>query len=282
MPPECNPEAGKVKEGVVNGEQMLVTNQQSAKLPEPCIGSFHNPSALVAAELAAIFIAPQFVVLPIRRNQFDSSFPEPLAQGVGVVAAIGYDALRLLPRTAARPGDTDFGDCGLRKLNFTRGGTFQPNSHRKTFTVDQYHPLRPLATLGFSDCAAPFLAGAKLPSRKVSSHLSRPRSSSVPSSVRHALSQTPCSCHRCNRRQQVEGEGNSSGRNRHAAPVCKTQSMPCKQALFAAAGRPRLSPRRFGLGSKGSISFHCSSVNNFCRFFMAEAQQLNHLKRKCL
>ena len=261
---------------------MLVKNQQSAKLPEPCIGSFHNPSALVAAELAAIFIAPQFVVLPIRRNQFEPSFLEALAERVGVVAAIGYDALWLLSRTAARPGDADFGNCGFRKLNFTRGGTFQPNSHRKTFTVDQYHPLRPLATLGFADCGAPFLAGAKLPSRKVSSHLSRPRSSSVPSSVRHALSQTPCSCHRCNRRQQVEGDGNSSGRNRHAAPVCKTQSMPSKQARFAAGGRPRLSRRRFALGSKGSINFHCSSANSFCRFFMAEAQQLNHLKRKCL
>ena len=112
-------------------------------------------------------------------------------------------------------------------------------------------PLRPLATLGFADCRAPFFAGAKLPSRKVSSHLSRPRLSSVPSSVRHAFSQTPCSCHRCNRRQQVDGEGNSSGRNRHAAPVCRTQSMPSKQARFGAGGRPRLSRRRFGWGSKG-------------------------------
>jgi hypothetical protein len=43
-----------------------------------------------------------------------------------------------------------------------------------------------------------------------------------------------------------------------------------------------LSRRRFGLGSKGSISSHCSSVNNFCRFFMAEAQQFTGLKRKCL
>jgi hypothetical protein len=39
------------------------------------------------------------------------------------------------------------------------------------------------------------------------------------------------------------------------------------------------SARRFGLGSKGSISLHCSSVNSICHFFMAEAQQLNHLKR---
>ncbi len=253
---------------------MLVTNQQSSKLPEPSISSFHDPSALVAAQLSAIFIAPQFVVLPIRRNQFDTSVLESLAQWVGVVAAVGYDALRLLPRTAARPGDADFGDCGLRKVNFARRGTFQPNSHRKTFTVDQYHPLRPLATLGFADCRAPFFAGAKLPSRKVSSHLSRPRLSSVPSSVRHAFSQTPCSCHRCNRRQQVDGEGNSSGRNRHAAPVCRTQSMPSKQARFGAGGRPRLSRRRFGWGSKGSINFHCESANSFCRLFMTEAQQL--------
>ena len=69
MPPECDPETGEVKEGVVNGEQMLVTNQQSAKLSEPCVGSFHNPSALVSAELAAVLIAPQFAVFPIRRDQ---------------------------------------------------------------------------------------------------------------------------------------------------------------------------------------------------------------------
>jgi len=156
MPPECDPEAGEVKEGVVNGEQMLVTNQQSAELPEPRIGSFHDPSALVAAELAANFIAPQFVVLPVRRDQLNASLLESLAQWIGVVAAVRYDAFRLLPRPSARPGYADFGDCGFRKIKFTGGGTFQPNSHRKSFTVDQYHPLRPLAPLGFADCGAPF------------------------------------------------------------------------------------------------------------------------------
>jgi hypothetical protein len=95
-------------------------------------------------------------------------------------------------------------------------GTFQPNSQRKTLTVDQYHPLRPLAPLGFPDGRPPFFAGAKLPSRKVSSHFSRPSSSSAPSSVRHAFSQTPASSHCCSRRQHVEGEGNSSGKNRRA------------------------------------------------------------------
>jgi hypothetical protein len=36
-------------------------------------------------------------------------------------------------------------------------------SQRKTAAVDHHHPLRPLAPLGFSDSAAPFFAGAKLP-----------------------------------------------------------------------------------------------------------------------
>jgi hypothetical protein len=38
-------------------------------------------------------------------------------------------------------------------------------SQRNTAAVD-HHPLRPLAPLGFSDSAAPFFAGAKLPSSK--------------------------------------------------------------------------------------------------------------------
>ena len=282
MPPERDPEAGEVKEGVVDGDQVLMTNRKSAKLSEPRIGPFNDPPTLVAAEFAPIFIAPSLVVLPVRHNQFNSALFQPLAQRIGIVAAVGYDALRLLPRVASWPRDADFGECGFRKRSFSRRGTFQPNSHRKTFTVDQYHPLRSLAAFGLADCRAPFWAGAKLPSRKVSSHLSRPRSSSAPNSVRHASSQTSSSCHRCNRRQQVEGEGNSSGRNRHAAPVCRIHSMPSKHARFGAGGRPRLSRRRLGLGSNGSINLHCSSVNSLCRFFMAKAQQLNRPKRKYL
>src|SRR5712692_7250957 len=160
--------------------------------------------------------------------------------------------------------------------------TFQPNSQRKTLTVDQYHPLRPLAPLGFPDSGTPFFAGAKLPSRTVSSHFSRPSSSSAPSSARQAFSQTPSSSHCLSRRQQVEGEENSSGKNRHAAPVCRIHRMPSKHPRFDAQGRPRLSCLRLGGGSIGSTNSHCSSVNSFCRFFMTEAQHLTRLTRKYL
>ena len=53
-----------------------------------------------------------------------------------------------------------------------------------------------------------------------------------------------------------------SGKNRHAAPVCNTHRMPSRQARLEAHGRPRLSLRRFGSGSSGSISSHCTSLSN--------------------
>jgi len=261
---------------------MLMTNQQAAKLSERRIGSFYDPSTLVAAEFAAVLISPPLVVLSVRCNQFNAALFEPFAMRIGVGATVGYDALRILARAPSWPEDTDFRDCILCKLNFTRRGAFEPNSHRKTLTVDQYHLLRPLAAFGLADCRAPFCAGAKLPSMTVSSHLSWPRSSNAPSSARHAFSQMPSFRHRCNRRQQVEGERNSSGRNRHAAPVCRTHNIPSKHARLGARCRPRLSRRCFGLGSKGSIRFHCLSVNSLCRFFMAKAQQITRTKRKYL
>ncbi len=261
---------------------MLMSNQQSAELTEPCVGSLYNPAAKITPQFAPIFVAPCLVVLPVGRNQFDATLFQPLPQRIRIVSPVCDYALGLLSRSSFRARHADFGERGFRKRSFSRRGTFKPNSQRKTLTVDQYHPLRALATLGFTDGCAPFFAGAKLPSKKVSSHLSKPFPSSAPSSVRHASSQTPSSSHCVSRRQQVDGEGNSSGRKRHAAPVCRIQRMPSKQARFGAHGRPRRSRRSLGLGSNGSISFHCSSVNSFCRFFMTEAHQLTRLIRKYL
>src|SRR5271157_1596672 len=162
---------------------MFMTNQQPAKLAQPGVGSFHDPAALITPQFAPVFVAPLLTVLPVRRDQFNASLLQPLTQRVGVVAAVGDHALGFLPRAALRPGYADFGERGFRKRNFCRRGTFQPNSQRKTLTVDQYHPLRALAPLGFTDGRAPFFAGAKLPSRKVSSHCSRPSASSAPRSL---------------------------------------------------------------------------------------------------
>ena len=277
-----NPEAGDVEEGAVGGEQVLMTNQQATELPQPRIGPLHDPAAFIPPQFASILEAPTQVVLPIGCDQLNASLLQALPQRVRVVGPVGDYALRLLSRTAFSSRDADFGERAFRKRSFSRRGAFQPNSQRNTLTVDQYHPLRSLAPLGFADRSAPFLAAAKLPSRNVSSHFSNPASSSPPSSARHACNHTPSSSHRCNRRQQVEGEGYSSGRKRQAAPVCRIHRMPSKQPRFDAQGRPRWSRLRFGGGNIGSTSSHCSSVISFCRFFMPEAHQSIRLIRKCL
>ncbi len=255
--------------------------EQAPELSEPCISSFDDPAALVTAQLASIFVTPLLVVLPVGGDQFDSSLLQPFPQWIGIVGPVRDYSLRLLPRPAFGSGDADLGERGFRKRSFSRRGTFKPNSQRKTLTVDQYHPLRALATLGFADCEAPFLAGAKLPSRKLSSHCNKPLPSRVPSSARQASSQTSSSSHCFRRRQQVAGERYLSGRKRHAAPVLSTHKMPSRQARFEAQGRPRLSFRRFGSGNSGSIHDHCASVNNSKRFLdIQEAQQISTLKRK--
>jgi len=271
-----------MEKGTVNGKQMFVANQHAAELTEPGIGAFDLPAPFVASQFPAILVSPLFVVLPVGCDQLDASAFPSLPQRIGVVTAVGDHALGFLPRPAFAPRDADLLERGVRKRNFCRRGAFQPNSQRNTFTVSQYHPLCAFTTLGFADCVAPFLAGAKLPSRKASSHFRSPCSSSAPSNVRQALSQTPVSSHCFKRRQQVEGEGYSSGRKCHAAPVCSIHRIPSKQLRFGAGGRPRPSLRRLASGNSGPINSHCSSVNNFCRFFMTEAQHRNCLKCKYL
>jgi hypothetical protein len=259
-----------------------VTDQNAAKLTEPCVGALDLPASFVASQFPSVFMSLLPAVVAVGCDQFDTSPFPSLSQRIGIITPIGDHPVGLLSRPAFRSRDTDLVKRGVRKRNFCRRGTFQPNSQRNTFTVSQYHPLCAFATLGFADSIAPFLAGAKLPSMKASSHRSRPLASNAPSNVRQALSQTPCSSHPFNRRQHVDGEGYSSGRKRQAAPVCRIHKMPSRQLRFGAGGRPRPSLRRFGSGNSGPINSHCSSVNTFWRFFTTEDQQPNRLKRKYL
>ena len=142
------------------------------ELPEPRIGSSHDPSALIAMELAAIFIAPQFVVLPVRRYQFDTSLLERSAQWIRVVASSAMMRLAFNTRPPRGRGSRTSATVASAKINQS-GRHFPAELPSEDYQVDQYHPLRPLLRLVLPT-AEPSLAGAKLPSRKVSSHLSRP------------------------------------------------------------------------------------------------------------
>lgn len=133
------------------------------------------------------------------------------AEWVGVVPINCDYAPQLSPLTTFAAQDSDFFEDGFRQRRFCRRGTFQPDSRRKTLTVDQYNPLRALVPLGFTDRFALFFDRAKLPPGNVLSCFSRPYQSTVPSGTCHACDQTPRSCYCFSYRLQTAGEGDSLG-----------------------------------------------------------------------
>jgi hypothetical protein len=231
-----------------------MTHEESAELTEPCVGSFDDPVALISSQFSSVLVAVILAGLAVLHDEVDTVLCEQFAQRVGGVGAVGDYAFWLSPRTAFGVRNIDFGERGLRKPNFSRRGTFEPNSQRKTAAIDQDRLLRSLAALGFINCGTPYFAGAKLPSRNVSSHC-------------------------FNRRQQVAGEGYLSGKDRHASPVCSTQKMPSRQARLDAHGPPPLSLRSFGSGNRGAIDSQCAPLNNSNRFLLM--QKANQTTASC-
>src|SRR6185437_12579500 len=82
---------------------------------------------------------------------------------------VGNEALQFAP------GHLHLRQGFLDQLYFRGRRAVQVVSQRNTLAVDHHHPLRALAAFGFADPVAPFLAGAKLPSMKLSLQSSRPR-----------------------------------------------------------------------------------------------------------
>src|SRR6516165_7670416 len=252
-----------MKESFINSDGTVVANDQSAKVAEPRQGAFNLPAAPVTAQRPAI-LRLRFAAIPaVRCDQFDSSRRQPLAQRVAVVSAIGYDPLGFLawPPRAMSPGHADRRERFFREPDFIRGGRVKLLSQRNTLAVDHHHPLRALAALGFSDFRAPFLAGAKLPSRNDSLQSSCSRWFSSARNARQMVSQTPCSSQSRSRRQHVVGEGNSSGKSHQRAPLRRIHKMPSSTLRSSFGGLPPCG--RFGrFGSKGRIFSHWASVSS--------------------
>ena len=107
--------ACEIEEGAVGGEEMFMTDEQSAELSKPCVGSFDDPSALVTSQFPTVLIASHLIVLAVGRDQLDATALPSLSQRVGVVAAIRDHPFRLPSRPAFWSGDADFGERGVRK-----------------------------------------------------------------------------------------------------------------------------------------------------------------------
>src|SRR5437899_7414852 len=252
-----------MKERAINRQRAVVAHHQSAEVAEPGDGAFHRPPPLTAPQGPAVLRRGLATILAMRNDQLDAAPGQLLAQRVTVVATVGDEAFRLLPRTAwpMLPSYADRGECRLRQPDLRRGSRVKVVSQRKTAAVDHHHPLCPLAPLGFSDSAAPFFAGAKLPSRNDSLHFNCWRSFNSLRNARQMFNQTPRSSQSRSRRQHVEGCGNFSGRSCQRAPLRKIHRIPSSTRRFSIHGRPPLRCLG-GLGSKGAIFFHCASVSN--------------------
>jgi hypothetical protein len=252
-----------MKEAPVNGKRAVIAHHQSAEVAEPSEGALHDPPSLIATQRAPVLRRRFAPILPMRGDQFDVVRRQLPPQRVAIVTSVGDQAQGLLSGTTGMM-PTPYADRLERRLDerdLRRGGRVKVVSQRKTRAVDHHHPLRALAPLGFADSRAPFLAGAKLPSRNDSLHFNCWRSFNSPRKARQIASQIPCSSQSRNRRQQVAGEGNSSGKSCQRAPLRRIHKMPSSTLRSLAGGRP---PRGRGgrLGSKGRIFSHGASVSN--------------------
>src|SRR6266478_196531 len=252
-----------MKECAIDRERTVVSHDQASEVSQPSVGALHYPSPSVTPQGSTVLRRRPNAVLFVRADELDPATLQTLSQRIAVVRFVGDHPHRLLPRTARMmtPSYADGRERRFREFDFRRGCRVKVVSQRKTAAVDHHHPLCPLAPLGFSDSAAPFFAGAKLPSRNDSLHFNCWRSFNSLRNARQMFNQTPRSSQSRSRRQHVEGCGNFSGRSCQRAPLRKIHRIPSSTRRFSIHGRPPLRCLG-GLGSKGAIFFHCASVSN--------------------
>lgn len=220
---------------------------------QPGKQSLNFPAPPIAPQLATILRSRADSVDPVRRNHRHSLSRQTLIQRITVVSLVANQALGSLVGEAGC-------ECFLDERDFGRASRVKVDGDWSTSAVCHCHELRTLAPLGFADAAAPFLAPAKVPSIKHSSKPKSPCWLKCRARVLSTLSSTPLLTQAANRLWQVWYGGKRSGKSCHRAPVRNIHSTPFITSRASRAGLPRKPTR--GLGNKGSISNHCSSVNS--------------------
>jgi hypothetical protein len=250
-----------VEEALIESDEALVADEETAKVTQVSKGAFDFPTLGVTTHRAAIVKRRTPTLSAMRAEQDDAALEQAPAQRITVVSAVGYDPQRpALGSPASGTWDRDARASRFGQGYFRRGSGDKLASQRNTLAVCHHHPLRTFSTFGFTHAEPPFLALAKLPSRKTSSQLSLPWASSSLSKPRQILNQTSRCSHSCRRRQQVLAEGYSAGKSRQRAPLRSTHRIPSKTKRGSLGGRPRC-PRRAGLGRSGLILSHCLSLS---------------------
>ncbi len=258
---------------------MLVSDYDASKVAEPTESSLNCISSPVAIPKAVILSVDIPMILSMRGEQVYAAFPQTLAQGIAVVGLVPNYSLRSGPRPPwPFFRDFDLLECLFGEPDLCWRSRVGIASQRKTLAIDHHHALCSLSPLGLSDCWTPFFAGKKLASMNDSSQSSTPLASNSERKALHISLRTSASYHSFKRRQHVEGCGYLSGRSFHRAPVLSIQRIPSKTKRSSALGRPPFG-RRGGLGMRGSIFFHCSSLRYTTRLLTGFTSDETHIPK---
>lgn len=264
---------------LINRDQANIANHQPPEISEPCESAFYFPSPAIPPQFSAILQFRFDTIFPMRANQIDALGLKPFSQRIAVVSFIGNQSLYSpFTPTSSLARHLYLLKGIFKKSYFRQRSRSKSASQRNTFAVDHHHPLRTLAAFGLADASAPFFAGAKLPSAKVSSQSRYCFLSSCASSARQISNHMPRSSHSLSLRQQVEGLGYISGKSRQRAPDFKTHKMPSRTLRLSFQGGPPFFPGAVE-GKSGSIFFHWLSFNKGVVRAIVHLQQLTTRKQ---
>ena len=213
-----------MEEALIADEPSIRAHQAAAEVLQPREGARDDPAASIATACPSLLGRRPRTPGAMGGNAFEPAARQARAARIAVIPFVRDHAMG----RGAWPTWTGSGPLYLRERLLGRGSR-QEAAERHPLAVDQDHPRRALATLGLPDREPPVFAGAKLPSRKVSSQSSRPCASKSARRARQARSQTPVSSPCCRRRQQVLPLGTRSRTSRQRAPVRSPQRLPSKQ-----------------------------------------------------
>jgi len=213
--------------------------QPSAGIPQPANGALHDPAAAIAPQGAAILRRRTNAILFVRRSV------RCRAAAAACAAGRCHKPCRQSPAPASAAVGPH-GDAALRgwpRASSPRAGL--PPGMQSEGGLPKEDPGRrpPPSTSSpcpawFSDTAAPFFAGAKLPSRNDSLHCNCWHSFNSLRNAPQMFNHTPCSSQSRSRRQQVEGCGYFSGKSCQRAPLRRIHRIPSRTRRLSIHGRP--------------------------------------------
>ena len=96
--PQCNGDASKVKESLVDMNFSFPTNNQSLEVLPPFKSRLNLASTLITLQFATILIFLCLVVFMVETDQFNATFQQPFAKRTTVVPLTHYDADKIWPR----------------------------------------------------------------------------------------------------------------------------------------------------------------------------------------